>query len=129
MRIDTVQAQPIPQIPQVATDNPASEKARNQTNTQSDGNFDQNKKDSSSATQAVEKVQKELRNSIKQIVDSIDEDNTSLKFHINDKTHRIIIQVVNTKSKKVVREIPPEKMVEMMASLCKLIGINVDEKA
>ncbi len=51
-----------------------------------------------------------------------------LEYRIHEKTHEIMVKVINTKDDSVVREIPSEKMLDFVANLRERIGINMDER-
>ncbi len=51
-----------------------------------------------------------------------------LEYRIHEKTHEIMVKVINTTDDSVVREIPSEKMLDFVASLREKIGINMDER-
>ncbi len=51
-----------------------------------------------------------------------------LQFKIHEKTNEIIVKIVNTETKEVIREIPSEKMLDMFASMLELAGLIVDER-
>jgi len=51
---------------------------------------------------------------------------TKLEFSIHEKTHAIMIKVV--KDDEVIREFPPEKILDMVAKMMELAGLIVDEK-
>ena len=53
--------------------------------------------------------------------------NTRVEFSIHEKTHEIMIKVF--KNDEVIREIPPEKILDMVAMMMEMAGILVDEKA
>lgn len=54
-----------------------------------------------------------------------------LEFSIHEKTKQIMVKVVDTSGGKeqVIREIPSEKVLDMVAKLCEMAGILIDEKA
>lgn len=54
--------------------------------------------------------------------------NTEAVFGIHEKTHRVMIKIVDKDTKKVVREFPPEKTLDMLAKMWEMAGILVDEK-
>ncbi|NLK72087.1 MAG: flagellar protein FlaG [Clostridiales bacterium] len=56
------------------------------------------------------------------------EDN-HFQFKVHEGTGRMMIKVVNTETGQVVKEVPPEKILNAVASLWELAGIIVDEKA
>ena len=53
---------------------------------------------------------------------------TEAVFGIHDETNRVTIKLVDKDTKKVIREIPPEKTLDMIAKVWELAGILVDEK-
>jgi flagellar protein FlaG len=55
--------------------------------------------------------------------------NTSLKFSIHETTKEIIVKVINNETKEVIREIPPEKILDMIASMLEKTGVFIDKKA
>ena len=52
--------------------------------------------------------------------------NCSFKYH--EKTNRISITVKDSDTDEVIREIPPEKALDMLAKVWELAGLMVDEK-
>ena len=58
----------------------------------------------------------------------IKQTHTSFQFSYHEETHRISIKVIDDDSQKVIREIPPEKTLDMIAKSLELAGILVDEK-
>lgn len=87
---------------------------------------DPNKKDEGKELQEVspEKVQDALSEINKKIAPT----QTECSFKYHEKTHRISITVKDKETDKVIREIPPEKTLDMLAKTLELAGILVDEK-
>lgn len=54
--------------------------------------------------------------------------NTELAFHIHEGTGRPVIQLVEANTRKVIREIPPEKMLDIVAGIWEWAGLFVDRK-
>jgi len=50
-----------------------------------------------------------------------------LRFTVHEPTGEIIARIVNRQTGEVIREIPPEKFLDMVARLRELVGIFVDE--
>jgi len=53
---------------------------------------------------------------------------TFLEFSIHEKTGDILVKVINTETNEVIREIPPEKILDIVAALWDITGIAIDEK-
>ena len=54
--------------------------------------------------------------------------NVRAEFGIHEKTNRITIKMVDKNTKKVIKELPPEKMLDMIARVWEMSGLVVDEK-
>ncbi len=52
-----------------------------------------------------------------------------LKFHVHEGTGRIWVQVIDTRTQEVIKEIPPERYLDLVARIWELVGILVDERA
>ena len=49
-------------------------------------------------------------------------------FGIHEETNRVTIKIIDKDTKEVIRELPPEKTLDMIAKVWELAGILVDEK-
>ncbi len=49
-------------------------------------------------------------------------------FGIHEGTNRVTIKIVDKDTKEVIKELPPEKTLDMIAKVWELAGIMVDEK-
>lgn len=55
-------------------------------------------------------------------------ENTEAIFGIHDKTNRVTIKIVDKETRKVIKEFPPEKTLDLIAKAWEMAGIMVDEK-
>lgn len=53
---------------------------------------------------------------------------TQFEFSIHEKTREIMVKVIDRDSGEVIREIPPEQILDMVAKMWELAGILVDER-
>ena len=67
---------------------------------------------------------------IKKMVDNINKNmnNGEAVFGIHEGTNRITIKIVDKKTKEVIKELPPERTLDMIAKVWEMAGILVDEK-
>ena len=67
---------------------------------------------------------------IRKAVDDLNKkmSNSEAIFGIHDKTNRVTIKIVDKKTKEVIKELPPEKTLDMIAKVWEMAGIMVDEK-
>ncbi len=54
--------------------------------------------------------------------------NSEAVFGIHEGTNRVTIKIVDKSTKEVLKELPPEKTLDMIAKLWEIAGIMVDEK-
>ncbi|MDI7742929.1 flagellar protein FlaG [Lysinibacillus fusiformis] len=69
---------------------------------------------------------------MKQAVDSINEifeiNNSELKFVFHEGLEEYFVQLVDSNTEEVVREIPSKKLLDVFYEMQKLVGMIVDEK-
>lgn len=54
--------------------------------------------------------------------------NTECIFGVHNETNRVTIQIIDKDTKEVIKELPPEKTLDMIAKAWELAGIMVDER-
>lgn len=54
--------------------------------------------------------------------------NSEAVFGIHEGTNRVTIKIVNKDTKEVIKELPPEKTLDMIARVWDMAGILVDER-
>lgn len=52
-----------------------------------------------------------------------------LKFEKHESSGEYMVRVINEESNEIIREIPPERTLDMVAHLQRLIGMILDERA
>ena len=50
------------------------------------------------------------------------------EFSIHEKTRQIMVKVIDANNDEVIRELPPEKVLDMVAALWEVAGILIDRK-
>lgn len=55
-------------------------------------------------------------------------DNDRFEFKIHERTGRYMIKLIDNETNEVIKEIPPEKILDLIASIWDLVGILVDER-
>lgn len=73
--------------------------------------------------------EKNLEN-IKKAVDNLNRNmkNTSAIYGIHEGTNRVTIKIVDKQTKEVIKELPPEKTLDMISKVWEMAGMLVDEK-
>lgn len=82
-----------------------------------------------------QKPKQELTIDEKQWVDMIEQANKkitgaicSFEYSIHEVTKQIMVKVIDKDTKEIIREIPPEKVLDMVAHMWEVAGILVDER-
>lgn len=86
-----------------------------QSKGQNNGSAEQEQPSNEQIKKAVEKLNKNLMNS-------------EAVFGIHEETNRVTIKIVDKDTKEVIKELPPEKTLDMIAKAWELAGILVDER-
>ena len=126
VQAQTIQPKPVSTKPSVeytdvslAADTPKVDKTtRVVENTSEKSDFQQKKeKEPSNETlhKAIEKINKQMTNS-------------EAIYGFHDKTNRVTIKIIDKETKEVIKELPPEKTLDLIAKAWELAGILVDEK-
>jgi len=80
-----------------------------------------------------ESFQEQLEPSREQLHKAVEEINKKMAnseaiFGFHDKTNRVTIKIVDKETKKVIKELPPEKTLDMIARVWEMAGLLVDER-
>ena len=79
--------------------------------------------------EAEEKITiKQLEKTVNKANEHIMGVNTQLQYRIHEGTDRIMVRLIDTESQDVIREIPPEKMLDLVAEIWKRVGLVVDKQ-
>ena len=69
-----------------------------------------------------------LKKMIAEMNRKISNSNEEAVFGVHEKTNRIMIKILDKDTKEIIKEFPPEKTLDMIASIWEMAGILVDEK-
>ena len=72
--------------------------------------------------------EEQLIRTIDRAVKSLQGPETTLDISIHDKTHQILVKVLNKNTGEVIREVSPEKTLDLVAKMMELAGIIIDAK-
>jgi len=74
------------------------------------------------------KLEEDVKESVKDINDIIEKVKEDLSFEVHDETDRMMVKVIDRKTKEVIKELPPEEMLDLSARIHKIVGLLIDEK-
>jgi len=108
------------EIPQV---DPKTLTVRNVAETSEDG---ASEGQANTNKEIIEKENERVKKALSTISKNID--NSIAQFGIHEETNRITIKIVDKDTKEVIKELPPEKTLDMIAKAWELAGLMVDER-
>lgn len=69
-----------------------------------------------------------VEDTVKDMNDIVEKVREGLQFRIHEDTERLMIQVIDVKTREVIKELPPEDMLDLSARIQEMVGILIDEK-
>ena len=113
--------------------NPANVKAADKIDkTTTDVENDKGKEQNNTSSHQSNDQQQHITNEqIKKAVEKLNKSmisHSEAVFGIHEATNRITIKIVDKDTKEVIKELPPEKTLDMIAKVWEMAGILVDEK-
>ncbi len=82
--------------------------------------------DGDSSYQEQQNEQEKIKKAVEQMNKNMSHSEAVYGFH--DKTNRVTIKIVDKDTKEIIKELPPEKTLDMIAKVWEMAGILVDEK-
>ncbi|WP_054942259.1 flagellar protein FlaG [Paenibacillus ihuae] len=70
----------------------------------------------------------QLIRTIERAVKSLQGPQTTLEISIHEKTHDIMVKVMNKETGELIREVPPEKTLDLVAKMMEIAGLLIDER-
>ena len=85
---------------------------------------------SNSENGSAREQQQATTEQIKKAVENLNKNmsHSEAVFGIHEATNRVMIKIVDKESKEVIKELPPEKTLDMIAKAWELAGLLVDER-
>lgn len=72
--------------------------------------------------------EEELIRSIDKAIQALQGPETTVEISVHDKTNAIMIKVLDKNTGDIIREIPPEKTLEIVAKMMEFAGLIIDER-
>lgn len=73
--------------------------------------------------------EKDLQKAVDKLNNFLKDDNTHAEYSVHDKFNAITIKIIDDVTKTVIMEVPPKKILDMVAKMCELVGIVFDKRA
>lgn len=73
--------------------------------------------------------EKDLKKVVDKLNKFLEDENTHAEYQMHEKFNQVMIKIIDNNTGKVIRELPPKKIIDMVAKLCEMVGVLVDKKA
>jgi flagellar protein FlaG len=127
MKVDGIDPMVLNRVKDQATRSPVQEAERADTQrARTEMLREQQLKARQQAATAVatdENMLQELEGAVLKLNDTAEAMQLSLRFHMHSDSDRWMVQVVDVRQDEIIREIPPEKVLNVVAQIQSLIGI------
>lgn len=110
---------PVPQVEAAATATKVTRKSEEEVNLHDFEAFGQRAFTNEDVKTAVEKLNDVLAESSHR---------THSRFRIHEGTGRVMVNLVDTRTDEIIKELPPEKILDLVANIWEMVGIIVDER-
>jgi len=81
-----------------------------------------------SAIEIDKNLLQEVEEAVRKLNNTAEAMNLDLRFTVHEDSDRWMVQVVDIQEDEIVREIPPEKVLNVVAQIQSLIGVLLDER-
>lgn len=83
----------------------------------------------------ISETEEDLGFNEKQLIEAIEKTNKaiegtfcSFRYSVHDVTKQIMVKVIDNETQEVIKEFPPEKILDMVAKMWEVAGIMIDER-
>ncbi|MGG4216672.1 flagellar protein FlaG [Paenibacillus jamilae] len=80
------------------------------------------------STAQKQKTHEEAVLELQKAIDAIQGPQKTFEISVHEKTHAIMIKVMNKETGDLIREVPPEKILDIAARMMEIAGIIIDKK-
>jgi flagellar protein FlaG len=71
----------------------------------------------------------DVKDAIEKLNKFLEDNGTHAEYEVHDKFNTIMIKIIDNKTKEVIQEVPPKKILDMVAKMMELVGVLFDKKA
>ncbi|MBC8062822.1 MAG: flagellar protein FlaG [Clostridiaceae bacterium] len=70
----------------------------------------------------------EIKKAVEKLNKFMEDDNTRVEYQFHSKFNDLMIKIIDKDTGVVIIEVPPKKILDMVAKMCELVGILFDRK-
>jgi flagellar protein FlaG len=76
-----------------------------------------------------EYLPKDLEKAVNKLNNFLKDEHTHAEYSVHEKLNAIMIKIVDDSTKETIMELPPKKILDLLAKMCELAGVIYDKKA
>lgn len=76
-----------------------------------------------------EYTKKDLAKAVDKLNKFLEDENTHAEYEVHEKLNTVMIKIIDNNTKEIILEVPPKKILDMVAKLCEIVGVVFDKKA
>lgn len=73
--------------------------------------------------------EKDLQKAVNKLNNFLKDDSTHAEYSVHNKFNAVTVKIIDDVTKEVILEVPPKKILDMVAKMCELVGIVFDKRA
>ncbi len=73
--------------------------------------------------------EKEIKNALEKLNTFLEDKHTYAEYAVHEKLGTVMIKIIEDDTKQVILEVPPKKILDMVAKMCEMVGMIFDKKA
>lgn len=72
--------------------------------------------------------EEQLQQALDRVKDGFEKVNIGFEYFIDEKTNREVVKVIDKDTEEVIRQFPPEEILNMLQKMYEMLGILIDKK-
>lgn len=72
--------------------------------------------------------EEELQQALDKVKEGFEKANIGFEYYIDEATNREVVKVIDKDTKEVIRQFPPEEILNMLQKMYEMLGILIDKK-
>lgn len=85
--------------------------------------------ESNRETTELDVNEKEVKKSVEKLNKFLEDEKVHVEYEVHDKLNQLMIKIIDDNTKEVIQELPPKKILDMVAKMCEMVGILMDKRA
>mgnify|MGYP005849566305 FL=1 len=91
--------------------------------------LEQEQKEEKKLIEKQQKANDDFQNALQQLKETAHVFGRRYHFKLHEKTQEYMVQIIDLETNKVINEVPPEKVLNLVAQIRELVGLLVNKKA